>query len=186
IFRKLTLRKFILEGNNMYLLYIAIWCLLCWRYGDWRNWQKYHATILYLIIGDLLYNFLTYNHVMWQYESSIIPTHTFNNLMMMFIMYPASMLVYLAKFPKKSWVKAILYFIMWLFILVSFEWVFNKYLKLLTYHHGWSFMWSLIFDIILLTMVKLHMSRPLLTYLLSIGIVIYFFTTFHVPISKIK
>jgi hypothetical protein len=34
---------------------------LCYKYGDWKNWKKYHATILFFILGILVCDLLTYN-----------------------------------------------------------------------------------------------------------------------------
>jgi hypothetical protein len=45
----------------MNIAFGIMFLLIGWRFGDWRNLGKYYPTILFLIIGDLLYNVLTYN-----------------------------------------------------------------------------------------------------------------------------
>ncbi|PIB57799.1 hypothetical protein, partial [Pseudomonas sp. 2822-17] len=39
-----------------------------YKWGDWEKWEKYYPTILFFIIGDLLYNFLFYNYPMWLFN----------------------------------------------------------------------------------------------------------------------
>lgn len=34
--------------------YVAI----CYIFGGWKKWREYYSTILYVIIGDLAYNFV--------------------------------------------------------------------------------------------------------------------------------
>ena len=55
----------------MHLVLNAIFLVMGLKWGDWKNWRKYHATILFLWFGDLLYNVLCYQYIMWQYKESI-------------------------------------------------------------------------------------------------------------------
>jgi hypothetical protein len=60
-----------------------------WLWGDWRNWEKYQSTFFYVIVCDLIYNFLTYNYSLWEHIPVVFfPNHTVINLMVMFIAYP--------------------------------------------------------------------------------------------------
>ena len=73
----------------MFILFRAVvWVFIAWRWGDWRNWHRYQATILYIILCDLLYNVLTYNHSMWEYSSGLFPNHITANLVVQFLLYP--------------------------------------------------------------------------------------------------
>jgi hypothetical protein len=88
------------DGNWMYNVTVfLIFVFVAWRWGDWRNWTKYHSTILFLIIFHLLYNFLCYNHTLWKYEPDIIfPNHTITSLFVFFIIHPSVILVYLGQY----------------------------------------------------------------------------------------
>ena len=75
--------------------------------GGLKNWKKYHATILFLWFGDLLYNVICYQYIMWQYKESIfaetfLTNHIVITLLIMFVSYPATVLIYLGRFPQKS------------------------------------------------------------------------------------
>lgn len=41
----------------MYILINALYIIAGIIWGNLRNWKRYYPSILYLIIGDLLYNF---------------------------------------------------------------------------------------------------------------------------------
>ena len=169
----------------MYIITALFMTILSWKYGDWLNWKKYQSTILYLIVCDLLYNFLTYNYPLWQYVASIMPTHTLNNILVIFVIYPALMLIYLSKF-RSTFNLQLVHVLLWACVFSAIEWSFYKYLDLFTYHNGWNFIWSVLLNILLFTMVRLHMVRPLLTYVLSIIFTMAFLILFHIPINKMK
>ena len=58
--------------------------ILGWKLGDWRKLEKYYPTILFLIIGDLLYNIFTYGNLTWSYNDNwLFPNHIINNLWIM-------------------------------------------------------------------------------------------------------
>ncbi|WP_376767909.1 CBO0543 family protein [Neobacillus endophyticus] len=158
---------------------------VAWRWGDWRNWRIYHTTILYMIVCDLLYNFLTYNHSLWTYtHTTFQPNHTLINVFVMFIAYPCMVLIYLGRFPK-TFIRGILWVLLWVVLWSLFEWISLK-LGQFSYQNGWTLGWSIIFNIAIFLMVRLHYSKPLLAYGLSIIATIFMLYIFKVPISKMK
>ncbi|WP_373291387.1 CBO0543 family protein [Paenibacillus marchantiophytorum] len=165
-------------------------CLLyfiaCWRWGDWRNWAKYQSSILYLITFDLVYNFLTYNYSLWEYEpnTTLLPNHTIISLIVMFIIYPCVMLVYLGRYPTKR-IKQYLWVTFWVFLWSFLEWVAQR-IGEFSHHHGWNIWWSALFNIALYSMVRLHYKKPLLAYGLSVIATVGLIILFKVPISKMK
>lgn len=159
--------------------------LLAWRWGDWRNWKKYHSTILYMIMCDLLYNFLTYNYPIWTYpHTSFQPNHTIINLFVMFIAYPCMLLIYLGHFPNGV-IKKILWVLLWVMMWSVLEWVSLK-LGQFAYHNGWTWGWSILFNIALFLMVRLHYNKPLISYGLSVIATIFLLIIFKVPITTMK
>jgi hypothetical protein len=160
-----------------------LWIFALWKWGDWKNWKKYEATILYVIIGDLLYNFLTYNYSMWQFEpAGFLSNHTLHSLFIAFVMYPCSTILYLGGFPVGR-LKQILWVILWITIWIVIEWV-NCLLRLITYHHGWDFLDSVLFSCVAVPMIRLHYKRSLWAYGLSVAITVSLLLIFKVPISK--
>ncbi|WP_339146758.1 MULTISPECIES: CBO0543 family protein [unclassified Sutcliffiella] len=167
------------------IIRIILWIFAAWRWGDWRNWKKYQSTILFFILLDLLYNFLTYNYTLWQYEpTSLIPNHTLNNMIVMFIFYPCIVLIYLGRYPSGK-VKQGAWIIFWAAFLSLIEFINNK-AGLITFHNGWNIKWSIFFYLYSLPILRLHHKRPLLTYVLAVLITIGLLWIFKVPISKMK
>ncbi|UUZ82438.1 hypothetical protein LJK88_50150 [Paenibacillus sp. P26] len=151
--------------------------------GDWRNWRKYQATILYLIVGDLLYNFLTYNYSMWRFEpTAVLPSHTASTLFIAFLCYPCSTILYLGHFPTGK-MKAALWVVLWVGIWCVIEWI-DRLLGLISYHHGWSFTSSILFSTVAVLMIRLHYTKPLWAYGLSALIVTALMFIYRVPIEK--
>ena len=73
--------------------------------------------------GDLLYNFLCHDYLMWEYKESvfgsyILPSHTYISLLIMFIAYPVSVIIYLEKFPKEIY-KKVLWVLFWVCIVFA-------------------------------------------------------------------
>ena len=154
--------------------------LLGWKLGNWRKIEKYYPTILFLIIGDLLYNIFTYSDPTWSYNKNwIFPNHTLANLWIMITVYPATVMIYLFHFPKKKR-KQIFYIIFWVILYVIAE-IFGLHVfNFIDHFNGWNMWWSLLFDIILFVMLYIHYKRPLLAWGLSIIVIIFFLNVFNV------
>ncbi|WP_205600775.1 CBO0543 family protein [Gracilibacillus sp. YIM 98692] len=167
--------------NSLFLGAGIIW-------GDWKNWWKYHSTILFLWFGDLLYNFLCYDLKMWKYKESIfaeslLSNHTVISLLIMFVTYPATVLIYLGKFPKKHF-NSFIWVIFWVTIYSVIEYINVQYLDLVSHHNGWSMGWSILFNSIMFPMLRLHYKKPIIALLTSIPIILFFVLYFSVPIGK--
>ena len=170
----------------MHLVLNAIFLVMGLKWGDWKNWRKYHATILFLWFGDLLYNVLCYQYIMWQYKESIfaetfLTNHVIISLIIMFISYPATVFIYLGRFPKQK-VKAVLWILLWVVLYSSIEFINLRFLNLITHHNGWSMTWSVIFNAMMFPMLWLYYKKPGTTLLLSIPTVAFLLWYFHVPI----
>jgi len=170
----------------MTIVFGIIFLLIGWRFGDWRNFKKYYPTILYFIIGDLLYNMLTYEHSLWTYNKDwILPNHTVINLFVMVTVYPATVITYLFHFPKKK-IKQIFYILFWVILFIVWELLNLHAFGLIKHFHGWNIWWSFLFDIIIFIMLPIHHKRPFVAWGLSIIIIIFFLTVFNVNIFELK
>lgn len=176
-------------GGAFHMLHIiagATFLFISWRFGDWKNWTKYYPTILFFIIGDLLYNVLTYNNPTWSYNKDrLFPNHTLINIWIMITIYPATAITYLSHFPKEK-IQQILYILLWTMIYVFGELLGLHIFGLINHFNGWNMWWSALFDIILFTMLPIHHKRPLVAWSLSIIVIIFFLTVFNVKISALK
>jgi hypothetical protein len=167
----------------MHIFYNLAFLVAAWRWGDWKNWNRYYSTILFFIAGDLLYNFLTHDHPMWMYHSTF-STHTAVSLLIMAVAYPATVLIYLGNYPTGI-VKRILWTLLWASLYLVIEFINLNYLKLISHHNGWSIWWSFLLDCILFIKLRLHYKNPLLAWAISLGIIAFFWNYF-IPPDKIK
>ncbi|WP_052488082.1 CBO0543 family protein [Gordoniibacillus kamchatkensis] len=101
----------------MHIAIQLIFALAAWRWGDWKHWRKYYPTILFLIIGDLMNNFINYNRPFWTFtpnawEKWLYPNHTIISLGVELIGYPSLVLLYLGNYPDGGR-KQVLYVCAW-------------------------------------------------------------------------
>ncbi|MCD8508623.1 MAG: hypothetical protein LRY73_01060 [Bacillus sp. (in: Bacteria)] len=172
----------------VHLFIKIIFVAAAWRWGDWRNgnWQKYYPTILFFIIGDLFYNFIFYNYPLWEFDE-IIPLLQYDSFLVMsfmFLRYPATVLIFLGRFPK-GLLKGGLWIGLWVFIYIGLE-VIDLYMGLIQHHNDWNLWWSLLFDVILFVMLKIHHHRPLVAWVLSIVCSVVLWNLLNVPIGILK
>jgi hypothetical protein len=168
----------------MYLLIFALYLFIGYKWGDWRNWKEYYPTILFFMVGDLLYNFLLYNRPMWLFHDLILPNHTSITLVAMFVTYTVTVLIYLGRFPA-GWGKRFLWFLLWVIVYSILEFINNR-LGFITYHNGWNIWWSVLFTGIIFFILPVHHKRPLLAWFIAVIIIISLLLFFDVKISDMK
>src|SRR5665648_236270 len=84
----------------MILLLTCLFVLVCYKWGDWRNWKTYYATILFLIAGDFIYYYVAGAKPLWQYTSKLFPG-TITTLIISLIIYLCTVLSEI-RFDKES------------------------------------------------------------------------------------
>ncbi|AST90242.1 CBO0543 family protein [Sutcliffiella cohnii] len=169
--------------NGLFFIAGVIW-------GDWKRWRLYYPTILFLICVDLLKNFLFYNYSMWTYEETffgetILQNHTFINLMIMVIVYPATVLIYLGRFPQKRQ-NQFFWILFWIVTYWVVEYVNLNYLNLINHYNGWNMKWSFLFLIVMFVMLKIHHKNPLLAWALSILFILFLWNVFDISVEILK
>jgi hypothetical protein len=99
----------------MNAIYALVWLGVLVKWGDLRNWRLYYPTILFFIVGDFIYLYLLSDqYPMWRYnpqgfDKGMGITNSHVSLSIMAIKYPATILIYLSKFPVGGYVKQIGY-----------------------------------------------------------------------------
>ncbi|SDP13018.1 hypothetical protein SAMN04487897_13831 [Paenibacillus sp. yr247] len=172
----------------MYPIVVAFVSMIAaWKWGDWMHWRKYLPTIQYFILGDMLYNLLTWDFSLWLYPHppNLLPNHLTNSLFIMFTIYPSTMLIFLYRYPQKNIIKQILYILIWivLWLLEEFIMISNG---LCVYSNGWTYTWSVFFASVMIPMLLLHYKRPMWAYILSVPITVFLLLWFHVPVLNAK
>jgi hypothetical protein len=151
-----------------YLMHLAVtfFTIFCaWKWGEWNNWHRYHTTMIYSAMGNLLYNFLYYDHLLWQYKPNFLPSHIVADLLSTFIILPLTSLIFLTNYPDT--VKGKLFRILkFIAIYYAFELLYHKY-GVLIYNYGWNIWYSLAWLCMMFPLIVLHHKKPLKAYVAS-------------------
>jgi hypothetical protein len=176
-------KDYIEERGPFMHIAMSIYCIyMVWRKGVWRNWRKYHTTMMYFALGNLLYNFLTANHFLWRFSSEFLANHTTVEMLYTFIVFPATVLLFLSHYPEgKSFFKKAYHVFIWVVIYGVVEFVYWQ-LDKIHYQYGWNLWWSIFFDFTMFPMLVLFHKRPLLAYTISFFMAIFWVQFFDVPV----
>jgi hypothetical protein len=165
------------------VLTLSLLGVVYWK-GDWRNWRKYALTIHFVVICNLLYNYLCHDYLLWQYKGDIFPDkHAIVDLAYTFINLPAVTLLFLTHYPyistKVGQAKFIFYWVIGS-LMVEFPIVFFKRLLL---KHGYEYWMDFLFYIVMYSMIRLNFTRPIKSYFFSVLIILFMLWYFDVPIK---
>lgn len=151
-----------------------------WWWGNWRNWKEYHSSMLFLAVINLFYYFLTSDYILWTMKPDIIFGYKVTEILYTFVALTGTSLIFLSRLPN-SLKKQIIYMIKWMFIYAAVEYVLYKTGRIV-YDHGWSFICSVVFDIILFPSLYFQYKKPILAYIEFIIITILGIVYFKVPL----
>lgn len=165
----------------MFDIAVAIISVLAvWLWGDWRHITKYHATLLYLVFGDLYYYFVARNHPLWRLEAlPLVPYRVITETLGM-ICFICSALIFLTHFPK-AFFKAVMWIALWVALYTVMEWLMAVF-HAIGYYNGWGLSYSIFFDMIMFPMLWLHWRHPIIAYALTLPIIAFLIWVNHVPL----
>ncbi|MFD1735050.1 CBO0543 family protein [Bacillus salitolerans] len=167
------------------IFFSIVWIIVAYRFGD-RNWRKYYPTMLFAALGNALYEVICYNYSLWQLEPNGLPGAMIPNLLLILIWMPLSTWVFLSHFPtKQSLFKKGLYILLFSAIFMILEFTLLQG-GAITYHHGWSFIWSLLFVILMFIVLHIHFKNPIIALILSVLIAFSLCQIFNVSLNKMK
>lgn len=151
---------------NLFLGVMVI-LLSIWK-GDWRNWEKYYPSMLYIALATFIYEFISHDqYQLWDLHRdtflSDMNTHFVHNL----IINPLAAFVYLSNYPTNGFGRRIVYNAKWIVVFWGVECVVSR-MNIITYHNGWNLLWSLAFLSIMFPMVRLHQTNKPLALPLSV------------------
>ncbi|MHB1314347.1 MAG: CBO0543 family protein [Christensenellales bacterium] len=156
--------------------------LACWKLGAYKRWQEFYPTILYVIIGDLAYNFLFYNYSLWLYKGFI--NHTFSDMLYAFFVFPSVLILFLTHWPATR-LKQAGYVLLWSAGLFLGETVCHLSGGFL-YKNGWNAFYSFGVYFIGLLLAKLHTRHPLVVWPVSGLLALLTALLFELPLEVIK
>ena len=158
--------------------------LIAWKWGDWRNWRLYYPTILFVMFGDLIQMIITYNYPLWTYNSSFT-SHTIINLIVIFTVFPSFVILFIPRHPKNGIIKKGLYMLSLALLFTLIEW-FSYLTRSFSYYHNWYIWYSLVFNIILVSLIRIHYNDPRLAIPLACTLGFGIVVLFKIPLSSIK
>ena len=79
----------------MNLVIVALTIFVAWHRGVWGNWAKFNATMIYIAMCSLLYNFLYFGHTLWQIKPDFFSAKI-NDMLFTFILFPLAVLLLLS------------------------------------------------------------------------------------------
>jgi hypothetical protein len=165
----------------MHLIYNLAFILAAYRWGDWRNWNKYYSTIIFFILMDLFEDFLTYNHPLWLFHDFFSEKHTVIALSIMLMRYPAIILIFLKYFYQTHSIKnRFFHFIFWILLYSTIEYI-NIRLGFTTHHNKWNMWYSLLFYFGMFGTLVIHHKKPLLAWGVSFFFLVIISTIFDFP-----
>lgn len=169
----------------MFLILLLVFSIIsCYKFGEWENYKKYNATILFFIAGDLLHKCLTVEKPLWHYEHPSLNDFIVN-LLIMFIAYPSTVLIFIPKMLKlKSACSKLRYITKWVIIYSVIE-VIAIYIGFFKTTNGWNIWYSVVFNFAMFALLWLHYNKPLWAYLAIILQSIIILLYFNIPISEI-
>ncbi|WP_274654406.1 CBO0543 family protein [Paenibacillus humicola] len=157
----------------------ALLASLIW--GDWRRWRDYRPAMMYFAIGNLLYLYLCSGHMLWTLKPDLFPKSVLTEVIYTFVTFPLTALLFLSNYPKRT-AAVIFHYVQWIALYAGVEWLLSLTGRIV-YSNGWSFWWSLLFDVTLFPMLRLFYRRELLAYVFSVGLTILWLVLFRVPMN---
>lgn len=144
----------------------------------YKHWAAYHTTILYGSLMIVLYDFICQDYLLWKHSSFPFYSHFAGELIHAFIIMPCIVLLFLHNFSEQ---KKLLYILKWALISFFIEGAFVV-TDSITFHNGYRYIYDLPFYSVMYLMFYLHHKRPILTYGLSIFIIIGLIFLFDVKL----
>jgi hypothetical protein len=166
-----------------HILLAVISIVMCYKFGDWRNWKKYYSTILFFILSNVVCILLTYNHTLWQYETKILNS-TFCDLFICITVYPSVVMLFIPNFPKKT-TKIITHISYYVAIFTLAEWIAIK-LGYFAHFNDWNIWFSAIFNYILFSVLYLHYKKPLYAWGIALISPHILFFLMQIPYNSIR
>jgi hypothetical protein len=174
----------------MQIIYPIVFFLIALKFGKWKNWKQYYPTLLFMVIGNLLYSYLFKDYPLWRFEHTfekvVLPTRMSIDLLKTFSSFPILAFIYLSLLPEEGiFLTYVKHVFTWTVLFCVIE-IISKRLGMITYHHGWSMWWSLGFDFSMFTLLTIHYKRPILAWILSAIFILFLWNIFDIQFELLE
>ena len=174
------------EGGIMSILIGLTAVLIAWRWGDWRNWKQYYPTYLFMTTVSFITDSLTHRHTLWYFCPTLfLPNNTVTAMFYAFTVYPATVILFLSRYPAGQYWRQGLYIAQWVAVYSALE-AMAKTLGAMGHQNGWTIWWSALVDITMFTALRIHFFKPLLAWLVAILFAALILTVFNFSLGDLK
>ncbi|PWK13733.1 CBO0543 family protein [Tumebacillus permanentifrigoris] len=173
----------ILLGSGLIIAITVFWLGLTWRFANWQKWREYYPSVLFVFTWDFINTILTYDYKLWHYEKTWLgPTHVMADFGVVFLNLAPIILLYLSRYPYQSSVAGqVGYIALWVGFNSFVEAIFG-WLERVTYLHGWGFWWSVVLWSLLFLIVRIHLTRPIMAWLITLCVAWFVISYFNIPL----
>ncbi|MDR7000746.1 CBO0543 family protein [Neobacillus niacini] len=143
--------------SNIYQLAIIVLTFtVSFRKKVWGNFDRCYPTLLYMVVGNLTYEYIAHTKFhLWELKQIGSIPEIWADLIYLFFMVVPATLIYLTNYPDTP-MKRIFYIMKWVFIFTMVEWVGGRYFNAIDHYNGWNIWWSLFFNFVMFTTLRLH------------------------------
>jgi len=167
--------------------FVVFFIIVSLLFGAWKRLNEFYPTLLFWIIGDLLYASLLHDFRVWEFQPVwidhfILPTHTIIATAISFLIYPSVIVVYLGRFPENI-VRRICWVVFWALIFEGIELI--AYLnESIIHQYGWTLAYSFLFNIVTFSLPAIHKWKPWAAWVLACISVLLLWIIFDPPLPK--
>jgi len=161
----------------------AVSIIICYKFGDWKNWKNYYPTILFFILSNVVCIVLTYKHPLWLYESKIL-NGTFSDLLICITVYPSTIMLFIPHFPKK--LTNIIAYVSFYVAIFTLPELIGMKLEYFSHHNGWNIWCTIIFNYIMFSILYLHYKKPLYAWIIALISPHILFFIMKIPYNSIR
>lgn len=162
---------------NLYIIFAV------WKWADYKSWQKYHSTMLFLPLMSLVYGYISFSAgiFLWNVVPDFLFTHAVTELIYITILLPSTVLLFLTNYPDSPQ-KIVIHFLKYIFIYSTVETLLYATGRF-EYQNGWSIWHSIFFYFLMFPAIIIHYKRPILAYIVFILITILGVWYFKLPVT---
>jgi hypothetical protein len=150
------------------------------KWANWKEWERYYPTIIYIIASNLLYKFFALSKFhLWKLSSQDFFLNSHMAIYLWHILFVNTLLtfIYLSNFPEDELKRKVFYIFKWTVFFALTELLLLK-LNHINYYNGWSLAWTTLFDLVMFGMLRLHYKKPLWALILSIPTTLFYLIVF--------
>ena len=170
----------------MQIINWGIYAIAAYFWADWRKWDKYYPTYLFMLAANFFASIFMFNHTLWLFRPTfLLANHTLTEFYIAFIAYLGTVMLFLSRYPKQH----LLWQTGWIFLWVgayTLSELVPFYFGLVGYSNGWSLGWSIVHNLIMFSMIRLHYISPGWAWLFSVIYFLFVYNYFGFSIQYLK